>query len=102
MLRVSRWATIGVLATSAGLAWVLLDVNIALLVWMGIGGMTSALAGPLILGSLWPGVTERGALWGMLTGFIVFAVLHTQLLPVPWLLAQGTNPPIWVIRSLPP
>jgi len=92
VLLVSRWATIGVLATSAGLAWVLLDVNIALLVWMGIGGMTSALAGPLILGSLWPGVTERGALWGMLTGFIVFAVLHAQLLPVPWLLAQGPNP----------
>jgi len=92
VLQVSRWATIGVLVTSAGLAWTLLDVNIALLVWMGIGGMTSALAGPLILGSLWPGVTERGALWGMLTGFVVFAVLHAQLLPVPWLLAQGPNP----------
>ena len=70
----------------------LLDVNIALLVWMGIGGMTSALAGPLILGSLWHGVTERGALIGMLTGFLAFAVLHAQLLPVPWLLEQGANP----------
>jgi len=92
VLLVSRWATIGVLVVSAGLAWLLLDVNIALLVWMGIGGMTSSLAGPLILGSLWPRVTERGALWGMLTGFIVFATLHAQLLPVPWLLAQGPNP----------
>ena len=55
------------------MAWALLDVNIALLVWMGIGGITSAFAGPLILGSLWPGVTERGALLGMLAGFLVFA-----------------------------
>jgi SSS family transporter len=92
VLLISRWATVGVLAASASVAWVLLDVNIALLVWMGIGGMTSALAGPLILGSLWPGVTERGALWGMLTGFVAFALLHAQMLPVPWLLAQGPNP----------
>jgi sodium/proline symporter len=67
-------------------------VNIALLVWMGIGGMTAALAGPLILGSLWFGVTERGAVWGMLTGFVTFSVLHAQVLPVSWLLAIGPNP----------
>ncbi len=92
VLLVSRWATVGVLLASAGLAWLLMGVNIALLVWMGIGGMTSALAGPLILGSLWPGVSERGALWGMLAGFTTFALLHTQSLPVPWLLTQGPNP----------
>jgi len=92
VLLVSRWATVGVLAASAGVAWLLLDVNIALLVWMGIGGMTSALAGPLIIGTLWPHVSERGALVGMVTGFVTFAVLHAQLLPVPWLLEQGANP----------
>jgi len=92
VLRASRWATVGVLAASSGVAWALLDVNVALLVWMGIGGMTSALAGPLIIGSLWPGVTERGALWGMLTGFVTFALLHAQLLPVDWLLTLGPNP----------
>ena len=92
VLLISRWATVGVLAASAALAWALLSVNIALLVWMGIGGMTSALAGPLILGSLWQGVTERGALVGMLTGFVAFALLHTQSIPVYWLLTQGPNP----------
>jgi len=92
VLAISRWATIGVLLASAALAWLLLDMNIALLVWMGIGGMTSALAGPLIIGSLWSGVTERGALWGMLTGFVTFALLHAQWLPIPWLLSQGGNP----------
>ena len=92
VLIVSRWATVGVLAASAAVAWALLDVNIALLVWMGIGGMTSSLAGPLILGTLWSGVTERGALSGMLTGFITFGVLHSQVLPVPWLESVGPNP----------
>jgi sodium/proline symporter len=92
VLLVSRWATVGVLAASAAVAWALLDVNIALLVWMGIGGMTAALAGPLLLGTLWSGVTERGALSGMLTGFITFAVLHSQILPVYWLQTIGPNP----------
>ncbi|MGI9238224.1 MAG: sodium:solute symporter family protein [Woeseiaceae bacterium] len=92
VLLISRWATVGVLAGSAGVAWMLLDVNIALLVWMGIGGMTAALAGPLLLGSLWSGVTERGAMLGMLTGFITFAALHSQVLPVYWLATIGPNP----------
>jgi SSS family transporter len=92
VLLISRWATVVVLLISAGLAWMLLNVNIALLVWMGIGGVTSAMAGPLIIGSLWDGVTERGALFGMLTGFISFALLHTQSIPVYWLLEQGPNP----------
>jgi SSS family transporter len=92
VLLISRWATVGVLAGSAALAWALLDVNIALLVWMGIGGMTAALAGPLILGTLWSGVTERGALYGMLTGFVTFAVLHSQVLPFSWLQSIGPNP----------
>lgn len=92
VLLVGRWATVGVLGASAIVAWLLLEVNVALLVWMGIGGMTSALAGPLIIGSLWKGVTELGALCGMLTGFVAFALLHTQSVPVPWLLTQGPNP----------
>jgi sodium/proline symporter len=92
VLLISRWATVSVLLISAGLAWMLLNVNIALLVWMGIGGITSAMAGPLIIGSLWDGVTEQGALFGMLTGFISFALLHSQSIPVYWLLQQGPNP----------
>jgi Na+/proline symporter len=41
---------------------------------------------------LWSGVTERGALAGMLTGFITFAVLHSQILPISWLQTIGPNP----------
>ena len=43
VLTISRWGTLIVLISSAAMAWALLDVNIALLVWMGIGGITSHL-----------------------------------------------------------
>ena len=92
VLQISRWATGGVLLASALAAWALLEVNIALIVWMGIGGMTSAMAGPLIIGSLWPHVSERAALSGMLTGFLTFALLHTHSIPISWLQSQGSNP----------
>lgn len=92
VLWISRVGTIGVLLFCAALAWMLLDMNVALLVWIGIGGMTSAIAGPLMLGSLWSGVTARGALSGMLVGFFSFVALHAKLLPVAWLLEQGPNP----------
>ena len=92
VLWISRVGTIGVLLFCAALAWMLLDMNVALLVWIGIGGMTSAIAGPLIIGSLWSGVTARGALAGMLVGFFSFVALHAKLLPIAWLLEQGPNP----------
>ena len=92
VLTISRWGTLIVLISSAAMAWALLDVNIALLVWMGIGGITSAFAGPLILGSLWPGVTERGALLGMLAGFIVFGTLHAEIINADALASIGPNP----------
>ena len=69
-----------------------MGVNIALLVWMGIGGMTSALSGPLLLGSLWSKVSERGAYAGMLSGFCVFAVLHSEIIKLDLLENLGPNP----------
>ena len=98
VLTISRWGTLIVLISSAAMAWALLDVNIALLVWMGIGGITSAFAGPLILGSLWQGVTERGALLGMLAGFIVFGMLHAEIIKQMRSLASA--PILLLVRPL--
>lgn len=92
VLWISRIGTIVVLLFCAALAWSFIGMNVALLVWIGIGGMTSALAGPLMLGSLWNGVTVHGALSGMLVGFVSFVLLHAKLIPVAWLLEQGPNP----------
>ncbi len=92
VLLVSRFSTMFVLLVSALIAWILMGVNIALLVWMGIGGMTSALSGPLLLGSLWSKVSERGAYAGMLSGFCVFAVLHSEIIKLDLLENLGPNP----------
>ena len=99
VLAISRWSTVVILIGSAAMAWALLDVNIALIVWIGIGGMNSALAGPLVLGSQWSRVNRPGAIAGMLVGISTFIALHTgwfaqsaQLSPDSWLAVQSTNP----------
>jgi Na+/proline symporter len=84
VLAISRWATIGVLLASAGLGWLLLDMNVALLVWIGVGGMMAALAGPLLLGVLWRGVTRAGAIAGFVVGASVFALAKSGVIAAAW------------------
>ena len=104
VLVLSRVATVAVLLLAMAMAWALLDVNIALIVWIGSGGMMAAFAGPLVVGALWRGVTAKGAYAGLLTGFGTFVVLHTGVLDpawfgpgtlrdaVVWLVGEGPNP----------
>ena len=104
VLRISRIGTVATLLICMAMAWALLDVNIALIVWIGNGGMMAAFAGPLVLGALWRGVTRTGAYAGLVSGFATFLILHMQLLdpawfpPGPlqdaigWLHAEGPNP----------
>ena len=93
------------LVAATGLAWALLDTNVALLVWIGVGGMMGALTGPLLLGVLWKGVTRNGAIAGFAVGAIIFTLIHAPAhLPgiVPsfvgkttvgaWLLGEASNP----------
>tara|TARA_B110000438_G_C15787006_1_gene638878 strand:+ start:184 stop:1734 length:1551 start_codon:yes stop_codon:yes gene_type:complete len=67
-LKIGRIATFAVLIASAGVAWMGQDFNITLLGAIGFGGMSSAFAGPLILGILWPGVTKIAVYVGFFTG----------------------------------
>ena len=90
VLTISRVTTVLVLLGSAGLAWAVMDMNVVLLVWVGIGGFTASLAGPLVLGSLWGGVTRAGALWGFWTGAALFVVIHGEFVSVRSL-AAGTS-----------
>ena len=104
VLLISRVSTIVVLLICMGMAWALIDVNIALIIWIGNGGMMAAFAGPLVVGALWRGVTKKGAYAGLTSGFFTFLVLHMQLLDpawfapgtihdvVAWLHAEGPNP----------
>ncbi|MBH97757.1 MAG: sodium:pantothenate symporter [Rhodospirillaceae bacterium] len=84
VLIVSRVITVLTLLGSATLAWFVIDMNVVLLVWVGIGGFTAALAGPLVLGSLWLGVTRTGAISGFWTGAILFVFIHSGLFSSKW------------------
>jgi SSS family transporter len=104
VLAISRISTVVVLLLCMGMAWALIDTNIAMIVWIGNGGMMAAFAGPLVVGALWRGVTRNGAYAGLVTGFLTFIVLHTRQLDpawfdpgvlhsvVAWLYEEGPNP----------
>ena len=84
VLVISRWATLGVMIVCVTMAWMLMDMNIAILVWTGIGGLMAAFAGPLVLGALWSGVTRAGAYTGLLVGLSAFLTLHTGVIDPAW------------------
>ncbi len=84
VLVISRVATVVVMAICALMAWALMDMNVALLVWIGTGGMMAAFAGPLVVGALWSGVTRAGAFAGFGAGALVFAVTHARLVDPEW------------------
>ena len=81
-----------------------METNVALIVWIGVGGMMAAFAGPLVVGALWRGVTRNGAYAGLLGGIGTFVILHAQLLnpgwfsdgalkdAITWLFNEGPNP----------
>jgi len=83
-LLIGRVATVLVLVASIALAWSTRDKNIALLVWIGVGGMMAATAAPMFLGVLWRRATRAGALVGFVVGGAVFAVLHMGGIPAAW------------------
>ena len=100
-LVISRVATVITMLICTGMAWLLVERNVALIVWIGIGGMMAAFAGPLVVGALWRGVTRAGAYAGLVCGFFTFVVLHAELLNpawfggffvAEWLAGEGPNP----------
>ncbi|MEQ8858035.1 MAG: sodium:solute symporter family protein [Pseudomonadales bacterium] len=102
VLWLSRVATVGVLLLAMAMAWALLDVNIALIVWIGSGGMMAAFAGPLVVGALWRGVTAKGAYTGLLAGFGTFVTLHTGILDPDWFGPGLLNDVLsWLAREAP-
>lgn len=84
VLLISRVATVVILLMCMALAWVMLDHNITLIVWIGIGGMMAAFGGPLVVGALWRGVTRAGAYAGLIGGFGTFATLHARVIDPAW------------------
>ena len=84
------------------MAWSLMDVNVSLIVWIGVGGMMAAFAGPLVVGALWRGVTLAGAIAGLLGGFAVFIVAHAQLIDPQWFVGTFAHAPaLWLYEEGP-
>lgn len=84
VLVISRFATVATMAICTGMAWLLMDRNVALIVWIGTGGMMAAFAGPLVLGAVWRGVTKAGAFAGLISGVTVFSVTHGGMIDPAW------------------
>ncbi len=104
VLLISRVSTVLILILCMVMAWSLMETNVALIVWIGVGGMMAAFAGPLVVGALWRGVTRQGAYAGLIGGIGTFIILHAQLLnpawfdggnlqsAISWLVREGPNP----------
>ncbi len=74
-LAISRIGIVVVAVAAVALAW-----NppkfLAVLLWIGVGGIVSGAAGPLLIGSLWRRATRAGAIASFLTGVGLYAALY--------------------------
>ena len=102
VLVISRVSTIAVMIICTAMAWALMDTNVAMIVWIGTGGMMAAFAGPLMLGAIWRGVTKAGAFAGLLSGVTVFSVTHGGFIDPAWF-EPGTlhDVAVWLAREAP-
>jgi len=85
VLTISRATTAFTIVGAAILGWMTMDMNVVLLMWIGVGGFVAALMGPLVLGSFWWGVTRAGALAGFWSGAATFVLIRGQILQGAWL-----------------
>jgi Na+/proline symporter len=102
VLVISRLATVVVMIVCTAMAWALADQNVALIVWIGTGGMMAAFAGPLVVGSVWRGITKAGAFAGLLGGVSVFSITHGGFIDPQWF-APGVlhDAALWLIAEAP-
>ena len=85
VLSISRVVTVLTLFGAIILGWSIMDMNVTLLIWAGVGGFTAALMGPLVFGSLWSGVTKPAAVAGFWGGVITFLIIHGEVISGAWL-----------------
>jgi Na+/proline symporter len=90
-LIISRVATATVIVVALAMAYAFMDKNIALLIWIGAGGMMGALAGPIMVGLFWRGTTKAGAICGLFVGASVFIILKAGLIDAAWFGSGATH-----------
>jgi len=74
-LNISR---VAIVIVGIAAVWLAMDRPkfLAVLLWIGIGGIVSGAAGPLVIGSLWRRATKTGAIASFLTGVLLYAYLY--------------------------
>ncbi len=94
VLTISRAVTAFTIVGAAILGWATMEMNVVLLMWIGVGGFVAALMGPLVVGSVWLGVTRAGALAGFWAGAATFILIRGELLTgfSGWFDFYATNP----------
>lgn len=85
VLRISRVMTAVTVVGAAALGWATMDMNVVLLMWIGVGGFVAALMGPLVVGSFWFGVTRAGAVAGFWAGAVTFILIRGEIVSGTWL-----------------
>ena len=101
-LKISRFATVVVLAASVALAYATQNMNISLLVALGFGGLSAALWGPLVLGVMWRGLTASGGIAGFVSGGLTFIVIASGFVTTSG--AEGStlySVTAWIERQTP-
>lgn len=75
---ISRYGTFVVLAVAIFMAWNP-PASLSVFLWIGIGGIVSATAGPLCVGTLWKRSTKPAAISSMLLGSISYWVIYLPI-----------------------
>ncbi len=97
---ISRIATVAILLVAFVIAYGSQGTNVIFTMWIGLGGLMSAIGGPLVVGVIWRGATRMGALASFWGGATVFWLLYSGLLVSPtsasvlgvWIGRQRENP----------
>lgn len=89
VLYISRVTTALTIVGAAVLGWATMNMNVVLLMWIGVGGFVAALMGPLVVGSVWLGATRTGAMSGFWAGAVTFILIRGQIIDGRWL--AGTS-----------
>ncbi|WP_156289615.1 sodium:solute symporter family protein [Oceanobacillus salinisoli] len=74
-LLISRYSTVLILVAAVLLAWSPPE-SLSIFLWIGIGGIMAATAGPILLGGLWERATKKAAIASLLVGTSVYWIVY--------------------------
>ncbi|MGP4073240.1 sodium:solute symporter family protein [Piscibacillus sp. B03] len=77
-LLLSRYSTFVVIFAAALIAWNP-PQYLSIFMWIGIGGIVSATAGPLVVGALWKRATRSAAIVSLLAGTVSYWVIYLPI-----------------------